>query len=117
MNETIGKLVIEPTQLYNAIVNYFENESNLFPPRMRMVKGDAAVKTEADTFESLTKKQSELEADIALTERELEAARYNAYSELFQLHIEQRETNFGNYVEYLRTCENCDVWQINDTGH
>ena len=42
---------------------------------MRMVKGDAAAKGEADTFESLTQKQSELEAEIALAERELEAAR------------------------------------------
>ena len=42
---------------------------------MRMVKGDAAAKGEADTFESLTKKQSELEAEIDSAERELEAAR------------------------------------------
>ena len=43
-----------------------------------MVKGDAATKTEADTFDSLTKKHSELEAEIALAERELEAARYES---------------------------------------
>ena len=64
-------------------ISNIESELNPARLRMRMVKGEAAVKGEVETFESLSKRKSELEAEVAAAERELEAARSESIIQTF----------------------------------